>query len=132
MRATGPNWQCLSSQGSLARAVTTGPISDALGAGSKLVATCRDPAGGFSLVIEASLYADRNALLLEARCLNESRAELQLLTLEPLRAMPDAEGLCAWPHLSRSLTNGYLYADPGEMSDFTQTRNRSQTTTSSV
>lgn len=127
VRVTGPDWQCMSSQGSVARSVAIAPIDDALGKGSKLVATCRDRGSGITLVIEALVYADRNALLLETRCQNETQAELQLQAIEPLRAMPDAEGLCAWPHLARSLTNGYLYADPGEMSDFTQTRNRPQT-----
>lgn len=127
VRATGRDWQCDSSQVSLVRSVAIAPINDALGLGSKLVATCRDKIRGCTLIIEVSLYAERNALLLEVRCVNEAQSALQLLTLEPLRAAPDAEALCVWPHLERSLTNGYLYADPGEMGDFTQTRNRPQT-----
>jgi alpha-galactosidase len=126
MRAVGPAWACGSSDAALQRTATVLTLRDALGAGSGIAALCRDAQRGIALSVELTLYADRNALLLEARCLNESGAELPLLSLEPLRALPDAAGLCAWRYLSRSLTNGFLYADPGNLSDFTQTRNRPQ------
>lgn len=126
VRATGPGWQCLSSDPGLQRSAQVVPLDDALGNGARIVATCRDRQRGFALIVELALYGQRNVLLIEARCVNESGRDLQLLTLEPVRAVPEADALCVWPHLSHSLTNGYLYADPGEMRDFTQTRNRPQ------
>jgi alpha-galactosidase len=126
VRAVGPAWSCNSSDPALVRNAAVVPIHDALGTGSKIVAVCKDRQRGIALAIEISLYAERNALLVEARCRNESGAELSLRTLEPLRAVADAAGLCAWRYLSKSLTNGFLYADPGNLSDFSQTRNRPQ------
>jgi alpha-galactosidase len=126
VRAAGPTWNCNSSDPLLVRTAAVVPIQDALGSGSKIAAVCRDKQRGMALGIEISLYAERNALLVEARCSNESGAELRLRTLEPLRADPDVGGLCAWPYLSKSLTNGFLYADPGNLNDFSQTRNRPQ------
>jgi alpha-galactosidase len=126
VRAVGPTWSCSSSDPMLVRTATVARIQDALGSGSKIAAVCRDKKSGIALSVEISLYADRNALLVEARCHNDSGVELSLRTLEPLRAVADAAGLCAWPYLSKSLTNGFLYADPGNLNDFSQTRNRPQ------
>lgn len=126
VRAVGPAWNCSSSDPLLARSVTVVQVHDALGSASRIVAACRDQLRGMTLGVEISLYSDRNALLVEARCRNDSGSELRLRTLEPLRAVPDETGLCAWRYLSRSLTNGFLYADPGNLNDFSQTRNRPQ------
>lgn len=126
MRAVGPAWSCSSSDAILQRSAEVLAVRDALGAGSRIAALCRDRQRGVALSVELTLYDERNALLLEVRCLNESGAELPLRTLEPLNASANAAGLCAWRYLSSSLTNGFLYADPGNLGDFTQTRNRTQ------
>lgn len=117
-RALGPAWACSSSDAGLVRSARSEPAQDALGRGTKIVAECADPRRGRTLRIELSLYDERNALLLECHCRNDSNANLLLRTIEPVRAVPGESGLCAWPHLAKLLTNGFLYADPGQLFDF--------------
>ncbi|HTY89204.1 MAG TPA: glycoside hydrolase family 36 protein [Candidatus Acidoferrum sp.] len=117
-RALGPSWSCSSADAGLVRTARTERIQDALGCGTKIVAECADPRRGRTLRIELSLYDERNALLMECQCRNDSNADLRLRTIEPVRAVPGESGLCAWPHLAKSLTNGFLYADPGNLADF--------------
>jgi hypothetical protein len=125
-RALGPSWTCTSSDAGLARTTRTERVQDALGRGMKIVAECVDPPRGRALRIEISLYDERPALLIECQCRNYSNADLLLRTIEPVRAVPGESGLCAWQHLAKSLTNGFLYADPGNLADFSPGHHQSR------
>ena len=127
VRAVAPSWTCASSSRELARKVWTEQIRDSLGPGVRIFADCVNQRHKFTLTIEISLYEERSALLVECRVRNDSSSELALTALEPLRAVAEESGLCTWKYAEKSLTNGYLYADPGNLNDFSQTRNRPQT-----
>jgi hypothetical protein len=124
VRAFGPSWSCSSADAALVRSARTESFQDDLGAGRKLVAECVDPSRRFALVMEVTLYDERNTLVIECKCRNDSNAELLLRTIEPLRVVPGEKALCAWNHLAKCLTNGFLYADPGNVYDLAQNRNQ--------
>jgi hypothetical protein len=121
-RAVGPSWSCNSSEAGLARTARTERMHDALGSGEKIVAECVDSRRRLALEIEIALYDGRDAVTIECKCRNDSNAELLLRTMEPVRAVPGETGLCAWGYLAKSLTNGFLYADPGNLKDFASSR----------
>jgi len=125
-RAVGAYWASRSSDAALSRRARTERIQDPLGCGTKIVAECVDKRRRLTLGIEISLFENRNALVLESTCRNDSNTDLMLRTLEPVRAVAEENGLCAWKYAAKSITNGFLYADPGNVSDFSQTRNRPQ------
>ena len=125
-RAVGSSWTCASSDPALLRNARSEKIRDALGTGTKIVVECSDKKRRFTLGVEISLYDDRDALIIESTLRNDSGSPLPLRSIEPVRAIAEETGLCTWQYASKSLTNGFLYADPGEVRDFTQTRNRPQ------
>jgi alpha-galactosidase len=125
-RALAPSWICSSADSALSRKVRSEKIQDALGSGSKLVGECRDEARRITLGVEISLYDEHNALVLELTLRNDSNSSLPLRSLEPVHAIAEETGLCTWRHTAKSITNGFLYADPGEVRDFSQTSNRPQ------
>ena len=122
MRAAGPNWNCVSSDPGLTRTSRLEKIQDALGAGSKIVVECVDRRRRFTLGTEISLYDERSSLLLECWFKNASSSPLVLRTLEPLRALPEEEGICEWNYLDKALRNGFIYYDPGNLEDFSSSK----------
>jgi len=117
-RALGPSWSCSSTDASLVRSMRAERIQDALGAGRRIVASCVDSRRRLILEIEISLYEDRRALLIECQCRNHSTADLWLRAIQPVRAVPEESGLCAWNDRAKLLSNGLLYADPGKLQSF--------------
>src|SRR5215467_5244690 len=126
VRAVAPSWTCSSSDPSLRRKSRMENIRDSLGSGTKIIAECSNEHRNFTLGIEISLYENRNALIVESTLHNDSDQPLFLRALQPLRAVAEENSLCTWKYASRSITNGFLYANPGNLNDISQSRNRQQ------
>lgn len=102
------------------RTVEATPVKDRLGSGQQLRATCIDGQGRLDFSIQVTVYENRNAAVLEVTCRNTSSdTPLVMGAMEPLRAVADADGWCAWPGMTRVLTNGRMYYDPGKVAEFT-------------
>ena len=99
-------------------------VSDALGSGSALVIQCTDQRSQVDVLLHITVYDRRDALVVETICRNASpKDSLVIHTIEPVRAMRNDElGACYWPDATRILTNGYMYNDPGNVSDFRNMR----------
>lgn len=107
------------------RTVEVKTIRDVLGTGKQLVARCTNRRRQLHLEVSITLYEDRTALVVETICRNSSPKESLILRgLEPVRAVFDEGGACHWAGAQKTLTNGYMYYDPGRLEDFYQVRPR--------
>jgi hypothetical protein len=102
------------------RSCSVNPYKDSLGSGRQLVARCVDKHRQADFEVLLTLYDGRNALVVEVVCRNKSRTDVNLLRIEPIRAVLEEDGDCGWPDASKALTNGYMYPDPGRVEDLGQ------------
>ena len=100
------------------RTATVVAISDELGAGQQLIARCLDGRKQLDFELRVSVYDQRDAMIVEAVCHNASTDPLIVRSLEPVRALEAEGGGCVWPGVTKTLSNGFLYSDPGKISDF--------------
>lgn len=108
------------------RAVDVKSVRDALGLGQQVIAVCRDRQRQLDIEVRVTLYDGRNAVVIEGITRNASpRDSLVLRSAEPVRAVFSEGGACHWSGVSRVLTNGYMYYDPGAVDDFDRIRRRS-------
>ncbi|MBS1804244.1 MAG: alpha-galactosidase [Acidobacteria bacterium] len=119
-RATLSSATLSTSDSDYARKYSIRPCRNALGNGRQLSATCTDHRRQLDFEIQLTLYDGRNALQIEVICRNASKSDLNLLKIEPVRAVLEEEADCGWPDAEKALTNGYLYADPGRVEDLGQ------------
>ena len=96
------------------------PTRDPLGNGREISARCIDRRRQLDFEVLLTLYDGRNALEIEVICRNSSAKDLNVLKIEPVRAVLEEGGDCGWPDADKALTNGYLYADPGRLEDLGQ------------
>jgi hypothetical protein len=90
-------------------------LRDTLGDGRQLVVRCTDSERQLDFEVRVSLYDGRPAVLIEAECRNASTQSITLESLEPVCAMAGAGGALHWPGVTKVLTNGPMYYDPGKV-----------------
>ena len=101
------------------RAVAVTKIGDALGNGEQLVARCIDGKRQLDFEIRVTLYGARPILVVETIVRNPSATEqLTVRSVEPLRATAEESGGLVWPGVTKLLTNGLLYSNPGRVLNF--------------
>jgi len=103
-----------------ARTSSIRPCRNALGNGRQISAICNDQRRQLDFEVLLTLYDGRNALQIEVICRNASAKDLNVLKIEPVRAVLEEGADCGWPDVDKALTNGYLYADPGRVEDLGQ------------
>jgi len=99
------------------RALETTRSNDPLGAGRQLVVRCTDGERQLDFEVRVSLYDGRPAVLIEAECRNVSPQPIILESLEPVCALAETGGALHWPGLTKVLTNGPMYYDPGRIAE---------------
>jgi hypothetical protein len=97
------------------REIEVKPVTDALGPGKQLIARCADGRKQLDFEVRATLYDRLDALVVEVICRNVSREPIIIPSLEPLRAVREEDAACAWPGVTRVLTNGQMYYDAGKV-----------------
>jgi len=108
------------------RTIEVTTIRDVLGTGKQLVARCKNRRRQIHLEVAITLYDDTTTLVVETICRNSSpKDSLILRSLEPVRVVFDEGGACHWAGAQKTLTNGYMYYDPGRLEDFYHVRPRS-------
>ncbi|MDZ7316905.1 MAG: alpha-galactosidase [candidate division KSB1 bacterium] len=90
-------------------------VRDAVGAGRRIVVKAADAAHRLDFRLHLTLYRGLAAAAIEAGCRNVSGKPMILKRLSPLAAGEESGGL-HWP-VSRILTNGQMYSDPGSLID---------------
>jgi hypothetical protein len=103
------------------------PCRNPLGNGREISARCIDRRRQLDFEVLLTLYDGRNALQIEVICRNASGKDLNVLKIEPVRAVLEEGGDCGWPDADKALTNGYLYADPGRLGDLGQSNRHAVT-----
>ena len=98
-------------------AVDTAPLSDRLGKGRQLVMRCTDDGRQLDIEVRVSLYDGRPAALIEVECRNVSAQPITLESLEPVCAIAETGGGMHWPGVTKVLTNGPMYYDPGRVAE---------------
>ena len=111
-RAVGSTWTRSTAEPEYTHTVDIKPFRDELGAGKQLLARCADARRQLDFELCATLYDERDALLVEVIARNVSAAPLILQALEPVHA-----DRCFWPGTTRVLTNGQMYYDAGRLKD---------------
>jgi hypothetical protein len=101
------------------RSVQIVPANDSLGTGHRLIAMCVDSQKLLDLELRFTLYAGRDAVFIEATARNVSTQPITLRSLQPICANGETGGTLRWPGVSKVLTNGPMYYDPGVVADFT-------------
>ncbi|MFN7997579.1 MAG: glycoside hydrolase family 36 protein [Bryobacteraceae bacterium] len=119
VRAVTPGgWRATSERG-YKRSTESRNIADTFGNGRQVIAHCTDSLGKLDFEVRITAYDGRDLLVIEALCHNPSRTEpLLVQSLEPVRAVWTEGGACNWPDVTKLLTNGYMYYDPGRVEDF--------------
>jgi hypothetical protein len=102
----------------LRKASVVVPVNDTLGNGQQLVVSCQDTRKRLDLEIRLSLYSGREAVLVEMVARNVSGDSLTLRSLQPIFATGEGGGSLHWTAVSKVLTNGPMYYDPGVVADF--------------
>jgi len=92
-------------------------FNDVLGAGRQLVMRCTDSERQLDFQICVTLYESRPAVLVEAECRNVSTQPIILESLEPVCATAETSGALHWPGVTKVLTNGPMYYDPGKVTE---------------
>ena len=96
-------------------------IRDKLGAGRQLIVECKDAQRQLDLEQRATLYDGSRTLVFETIAKNVSETDIVVPALEPLRALLDDHAGCffggqdMYSAVTKVLTHGYLYYDPGSL-----------------
>ncbi|MHC1769676.1 MAG: glycoside hydrolase family 36 protein [Verrucomicrobiia bacterium] len=92
-------------------------VQDQLGVGQQLVIRSADREGQLDFLLRVTLYTERQAAFIEAECRNVSRQSFVLQSVEPVSASTQSGGALHWPGVTKVLTNGPMYYDPGKVAD---------------
>lgn len=98
--------------------IETTRFEDRLGAGRQLVVRSADGERQLDFELRVALYPGREAVFVEALCRNASSRPVTLRSIEPLCVLPEEEGAIHWPGVTKILTNGPMYYDPGKVLEF--------------
>lgn len=98
-------------------AVETMPACDLLGEGRRLVARSSDGRRELDFELRVSLHDVRHAAFVEVVCRNVSARPIVIERIEPVRAAAESGGMLLWPGVTKGLTNGPMYYDPGRVVD---------------
>ena len=101
-------------------------IHDKLGDGRQLIVQCIDAQHQLDFTLRYSLYDGRQALLIEAECRNMTSQPLIVKSLGPFCALREDGGYLKWPGVTKILTNGPMYFDPGVVADFIPSNNENR------
>jgi hypothetical protein len=93
------------------------PVQDRLGRGRELVLRSTDGRRELDFEVRVALYGGRPALLVEAICRNVSTRSIALESVEPVCAVAETHGAVHWPGVTKVLTNGPMYYDPGRVTE---------------
>ncbi len=96
-------------------ALDSAPFSDRLGRGRQLVVRSTDAERQLDFELRFSLYDGEPALFVEVECRNVSAQPIVIESLEPLCALAEMGGALHWPGVTKVLTNGPMYYDPGQV-----------------
>jgi hypothetical protein len=119
-----PNSTILASDPSYTRTSYTGVSRDPGIEGDRLVVKCTSSAIGLGLEWRWTLLKDRAGAVSEMVVTNTSSKDALVLYAEPLRSLLDESSGCffgaeaQYTRVGKTLTQGYLYYDPGELVDF--------------
>ena len=116
-RAIGPGETRHTDEPAYRRSLDTAKVRDALGDGRRLTLRCADGQGQLDFEIHATLYDGRSALLIEAEVRNGGTRSITLESLEPVSAEPETGGALHWPGVTKVLTNGPMYYNPGKVTE---------------
>ena len=98
-------------------AVETAALKDLLGEGRQLVLRSTDKERLLDLETRVSLYEGKPALFIELSCRNVSPQPIVLESLEPLCAAAETGSALYWPGVTKVLTDGPMYYDPGRVTE---------------
>jgi hypothetical protein len=104
--------------------VDSTPLNDQFGPGRQLVVRSTDGERQLDFEIRMSLYDAQPMLFVELRCRNKSSKPLVVESLEPVCATADTSGSLYWPGVTKVLTNGPMYYDPGRVTELPKTAAR--------
>jgi hypothetical protein len=90
-------------------------LNDRLGRGRKLVMHSTDGERRIDFEIRVGVYEARSAFWIEAECRNVSPHPMVVESLEPVCAQVATGGSLHWPGVTKVLTNGPMYYDPGKV-----------------
>ncbi len=96
--------------------------------GNVLSIPLEDRKRGLECTWQITLLKDRPGAVFELIVTNHSKTDVPIPSMEPLRALRDEESGCFFgvdgetSHVTKALTNGYIYYDPGKLLDFSTSR----------
>ncbi len=93
------------------------PIHDSLGLGRLLLLRSTDAQSRLNFGTKLTLYEGRPSVLIEVECQNVSAQPIVLEALEPICAKAETEGALWWTGVTKVLTNGPMYYDPGKVTE---------------
>jgi hypothetical protein len=93
-------------------------FKDQTGEGSLLRVNSKDLKNRLDLEIHLCLYNHLPAVFIESFCKNTSGKDIQLSSLEPVRALKAENGSLYKPGVTKCLTNGAIYYDAGMVHTF--------------
>ena len=107
-----------SGQSSFRHSVRSGIITDQLGEGQQVTINSSNPGESIDFNLTLSFYKNYHAVFIEAACYNRSSKPVNLQSIEPVCAYNESGGALYWPLTTKLLTNGPMYYNPGEVTDF--------------
>lgn len=102
------------------RTIDVRPFRDVLGEGRQLVMSGADATRQLDFKLSVTVYRSRAAICVECEWRNVSPQPLILESLEPVCATTATGGGLHWPQVTRILTNGPMYYDPGRVLDLAE------------
>jgi len=117
VRATLPSGRRTTTEPAYRHALDSAPLQDRLGRGRQIVLRSTDGQRQLDFAVRVSLYGGRPAVLIEAECRNVSTQSITLESLEPVCARTETGGALHWPGVTKILTNGPMYYDPGKLAE---------------
>jgi hypothetical protein len=110
----------VSSQSAYRHTIRTQRIRDHFSDGHQLTVHSTDTDRQLDFNLHLTLYANLQAVVIEATCKNISGKPLVLKSLEPMALIDENNGALHWPQTTKILTNGQMYSDPGSVADISQ------------
>jgi len=98
--------------------VETLRVTDKVGTGQLVKITYHDSIRNLDIEIQIALYDNLEAVTIETKCVNTSKRECPVYSIEPVNAVNDNGGGLFIPGVTKCLTNGALYYDAGTIHAF--------------
>ncbi len=113
-------------QSSFRHSVKTAKLFDQLGEGVQITINSSGSDSRIDFDLKLFFYKNHHAVFVEASCNNRSSRPIVLRSIEPICACDETGGALYWPLTSKLLTNGPMYYNPGEVTDFSITDNNTR------